>query len=468
MAFLALFITLKVGLSLYWLMEIDWYPSLILVVDFLAGAGLLWIRRLWFLRPTPQQMHLKAMILLGLFTLIVTHNYHLHHLGYLTNDLFFVVVMIAAFDFGAWGGLISGMLSLSALLAFSLADGTGPTIQGPQVGLVVQHLVLYIGISVVTGRLVDELVVQREHYRVIVNESDNPIVRVDLKGRVTLFNRAAEHLTGWTKHEVLGRPEWVTVHGGRKYRDEGDHTSMATRALDLRKEERNIPYASTADGQERHFLVDTHLIHSPAGRLTGAFAIYKEITAQKRQEQELAVVNDQLQQLSVTDDLTGLQNRRRCDERLQEEWVRIGRTSDPLAIILLDVDHFKEINDTYGHHAGDLVLKKVATCLQRTVRDIDMPFRYGGEEFLIVLPETDLSGALLAAERVREEIASLAVDWEGAPLSVTVSLGVAAVEGPAQDGHAGLVAAADKALYEAKNSGRNRVCTSGELPTTLG
>lgn len=159
---------------------------------------------------------------------------------------------------------------------------------------------------------------------------------------------------------------------------------------------------------------------------------------------------------SVTDELTGLSNRRGFEDALTMEIERSKRFGQKLGLVLLDLDDFKVINDTYGHQQGDIVLREVARVLRQTAREIDYPVRYGGEEMAILLPETDLDGAQMLAERMRERIEKLEIqrsDGVGA-LHVTASCGVAAVPDSAAD-EAGLVAAADAALYEAKRSGKN-------------
>jgi len=160
---------------------------------------------------------------------------------------------------------------------------------------------------------------------------------------------------------------------------------------------------------------------------------------------------------SITDNLTGLSNRRAFDDALTGELERARRFGGTLGLVLIDLDNFKAINDTYGHPQGDLVLREVARVLRESSREIDHPARYGGEELALVLPGTDLEGAYNFAERVRERIEALQLARLGGvgTLRVTASCGVAAVPPTAADQSA-LVAAADRALYEAKRSGKNK------------
>jgi len=156
---------------------------------------------------------------------------------------------------------------------------------------------------------------------------------------------------------------------------------------------------------------------------------------------------------AITDPLTGAQNRLAMNQALTREVELAHRQGSSLSIILLDADHFKNINDTYGHALGDEVLKAIAQVTQQNIRQSDVLFRFGGEEFLILLGQTDSKGAIQLADRVRESIA--AIDMiNGTPINITASLGVTTMN--EQDTSDSLFDRADKALYQAKNAGRNR------------
>lgn len=172
-------------------------------------------------------------------------------------------------------------------------------------------------------------------------------------------------------------------------------------------------------------------------------------------EQEAA---KRVYEASVRDPLTRLHNRRYLDERLSGEFAYAARHGTRLAVLLLDVDHFKQLNDTKGHPAGDAVLRHLAAGLQSMVRAEDLVARYGGEEFLIVARGIDADGAKLFAERIRRAIASLSIPWEEGSIQITASIGVAWMGSDrAFDTPTALVAAADGALYKAKRAGRNRI-----------
>ncbi len=174
-------------------------------------------------------------------------------------------------------------------------------------------------------------------------------------------------------------------------------------------------------------------------------------------ERELSEMNDRLLLISRTDGLTGLANRRHIEERLHEMWEHAVRLNEPLACVMCDIDKFKSVNDTYGHQAGDAVLKQFADVLKNEAREIDRVGRYGGEEFIVLLPGTVLDAAVTFAERVRSAVEARTFTFDGGTLLRTVSCGVAAFPHPRVQAHEGLIKAADGALYVAKETGRNKV-----------
>jgi diguanylate cyclase (GGDEF)-like protein len=185
-----------------------------------------------------------------------------------------------------------------------------------------------------------------------------------------------------------------------------------------------------------------------------------------RINKELEEKRQELLLLSRTDGLTGLINRRHFEERLAAEFARAKRYRAPLSCFLLDIDHFKKVNDTYGHPFGDLVLREVAGVARRALRDVDVLARYGGEELVALLPETTPEEAWRAAERVRMGVEAMRLTHRGGPEPVvvrcTASIGVATFPAPGIDGPEALVKAADDCLYVAKQSGRNQVRQDGE------
>jgi len=175
-------------------------------------------------------------------------------------------------------------------------------------------------------------------------------------------------------------------------------------------------------------------------------------------QDELLEKNAQLEALSVTDPLTGLANRRRLMTRLEEEVVRGRRHKTPLSVVMIDIDHFKQVNDTHGHAMGDEVLRNIGAMLKTGVRATDLAARFGGEELTLILPHTDLASAMQVAENLRQKFAALEHQLDGVTLQKTASMGVAAREGEGEQPDAEhLLKRADEALYKAKQGGRNRV-----------
>jgi two-component system, cell cycle response regulator len=187
----------------------------------------------------------------------------------------------------------------------------------------------------------------------------------------------------------------------------------------------------------------------------------------KRLQDELEEKNRELERLSISDGLTGLFNHRHIHGLLYEEYERVARTKDCMSVAMFDLDRFKLVNDTFGHQAGDRVLIELADILRESARDIDRLGRYGGEEFIALLPETCIDDAAVFVERVRREVARRSFDvGRTEPLRMTLSAGVATYPHELVDSLETLVRLADQALYAAKAAGRDRVVRFDELPET--
>ncbi len=184
----------------------------------------------------------------------------------------------------------------------------------------------------------------------------------------------------------------------------------------------------------------------------------------KRLQDELEEKNRELERLSISDGLTGLFNHRHIHGLLHEEFDRAQRTGEKISVAMLDLDRFKAVNDTHGHPAGDRVLQELAEILRENAREIDRIGRYGGEEFMVILPETDIEDATVFVERIRREVARRPFDIQAdEPLRMTVSVGVATYPNEGIDTPEALVKMADNALYAAKSGGRDRVVRFDEM-----
>lgn len=212
------------------------------------------------------------------------------------------------------------------------------------------------------------------------------------------------------------------------------------------------------------FEINSQGLPGVAEILTRANEALATISMQAAQDAvRLEEQNRALEAQATTDGLTGLANRRHFDQFVTEQTAIAHRYRGPLTVLFMDLDHFKQVNDTHGHQAGDDVLRSVGAVLRATMREADLPARYGGEEFAVVMPATTLEEGAQAAERVRVALNSSPVEITGGdPIIVTASIGVAQLLSTKLEAPEGLVARADAAVYEAKNSGRNRVVVAAE------
>ena len=202
--------------------------------------------------------------------------------------------------------------------------------------------------------------------------------------------------------------------------------------------------------------------HDELGRLASAIShmgekIASQQTVLREKNEELKKANRELEKLSSTDPLTGLYNRRYLIRLLESEYRRAKRYGHDLSVLLVDADLFKDINDRYGHLCGDMVLKEIARILKETVRSTDIVARYGGEEMVVLLLETDSREAVGIAEKLRQEVESCEITYEDQQVQITVSVGGATYSQTEFEDSMQLLAAADKAMYKAKDAGRNKV-----------
>ncbi|MDA8098543.1 MAG: sensor domain-containing diguanylate cyclase [Nitrospiraceae bacterium] len=208
-------------------------------------------------------------------------------------------------------------------------------------------------------------------------------------------------------------------------------------------------------GEHLWLEIFTYPIRDEIGKVTHVIEYSRDITDRKKSEGDRKRLIERLEHLSSTDGLTGLLNRRALIEQLGYEIERARRYGSPLSIILCDMDNLKEINDTHGHLAGDLAIQLVSATLRNTLRNVDIAGRYGGDEFLIVIPETNLEGTHNIAEKIRTATNATETNFEGKQLRVSVSMGIASLA-PGDDIDT-FVTRVDVALYSSKHDGRNRI-----------
>ncbi|MBX7150514.1 diguanylate cyclase [bacterium] len=183
----------------------------------------------------------------------------------------------------------------------------------------------------------------------------------------------------------------------------------------------------------------------------------------KQLNDSLRQANKQLEELSVTDELTKLYNRRYINRKLEDEYRRAARYKRPLSVLMFDADHFKSVNDTYGHAFGDIVLKEIAKIILDTARLVDICGRFGGEEFILILPDTDIDRSFIVGDRIRKNVETHEFKDAVNSINRTISVGVAAIPDDRITDEFQLVEWADKALYEAKQTGRNKVILYNEV-----
>jgi diguanylate cyclase (GGDEF)-like protein/PAS domain S-box-containing protein len=290
-------------------------------------------------------------------------------------------------------------------------------------------------------------------YRTLFETVPQGVVYQDTSGRITSANPAALRILGLSLDQLQGRtsidPHW------RALREDGSnfpgehHPAMV--ALRTGEPVRNVIMGVIRPNESYVWiLVNAIPLHGKDGALEQVYASFEDITQRVLLEQELKLQ-------ASTDFLTGAANRRSFMARLETEFRRTQRSpSISCAILAMDLDHFKQINDTFGHAAGDAVLRHLADLVRTSIRGADLLGRTGGEEFAVLFPDTPVAEAGQLAERLRRDLERSEITFEGRALRITVSVGVASMD-PLDSGIAPVMSRADEALYHAKDGGRNRV-----------
>ena len=296
----------------------------------------------------------------------------------------------------------------------------------------------------------------------VVEDLGDPVIVIDRLGRLVDLNRSAERITGVELRSAIARPAARVLQSHPKLVEllESRPCSLAD---DAEKADMTVEGAESP----RHFAVTCSPVTTDKGDYLGKVLVMHDVTERER-------LLKQTRELANRDDLTGIPNRRHFFELTEREYERARRHRIPLTFLLMDVDHFKTVNDTFGHRVGDHLLRELAEVCQTALRTSDLLGRVGGEEFAVLLPETGLEDAIEVAGRLREVVESLRVnanaDTSDAVIAVTASMGLAQLNHGdllEKDTFQTLYERADRALYAAKRSGRNTVVASRETSTLL-
>ncbi len=296
-----------------------------------------------------------------------------------------------------------------------------------------------------------------KRFREMSQSSPIGIFQADSEGLITYVNPAWESITGRSITEILGKPWWEPVHPG-------DKEAITKKWLESEKEGQEVAVECRVvqkDGTINWVLLRSQFLFDDTGKATIATVenIDQQVADREKQKQlihELLQLKEKLEIATRTDPLTGLPNRRDLNEKMAYEQARFERTSRPFSVLILDLDKFKNINDTFGHDAGDYILVQVGELLRNTCRRMDHVCRWGGEEFFFLLPETNLKNGILFAEKLRETLEETPFIYKGQKIKVTGSIGLSSYNADTRDLE-DCLKNADDCMYEAKNSGRNKV-----------
>lgn len=349
---------------------------------------------------------------------------------------------------------------IKATIAGDEQDGDGYVYPNNEIGIMAMEIG-QLAAKELTAKT-RELEASEEIYKTILMASPDDITIADLSGNVIMISEAANRIFGYDPCEGPGMSvmDFIVPE---------DHERARANIVKMIHENYTGPNEYRAirkDGSCFDIEVNNSLIRDRQGNPVRMVLIVRDITNRKKAQQQIQTLVHQLeierdlaQRNSLTDSLTGLSNRRFFDTVLQAEFSRYLRSGTQLSLVMIDVDHFKNYNDHYGHLAGDDCLRQIARTLKVVVeRGTDIVARYGGEEFVVILPGTDIQGAATLAEQIAESVRALALPHATSDTAeyVTISLGVASAAGHVLTDSNQLVALADRAMYQAKNSGRNR------------
>lgn len=325
--------------------------------------------------------------------------------------------------------IISVLLPLMIDLLYVLGISPIPGFNFASIGFAVSGVILTL--NIIQNQFLDLL---PQAYDAAVQDMPVGVIVLDEKGSVTELNPAAELLTGVVREEAIGKKL---------------HEQLPMLIPDAEEEAALTEVEYLLEGRRLMLELQQADIISGSGMIGSVLTLH-DVT-------ERVELMEEVERLSITDPLTGALNRRALADMGRREIQRAYRYHHELSMVLLDVDRFKEFNDTYGHQYGDEVLKTIVACILRTIRSTDRVFRYGGDEFIVLLVETDPSSAVETAERIRGELREVRVGGEEKTRAIEVSVGVTGLESNDTPEH--MMQRADRALYSAKDQGGDGIVT---------
>ncbi len=449
----------------FWYVVVRWFPPYVLGMAVMAPLTL----AVW--NPNLRKLFDRSHILrtIGvLLSVVLVSVLIFRQTQYSLRFLWMPLLMLVVSELGLVGAVVA-TFEVLVVGAFYTMHGhgllwinKGATLQGNV--LLFQSAILVLLVTILPfsatlerqRQLRTRLRLGMKRYQLLADNSRDIVVLVNLEGRRLYVSPAVHDVLGWTQEE------WTNQQAGdfMYWEDLGAFQRLLREML--HGEDRRTFRYRTRHKNGQYLWMEASIRTLPdetTGEPNAFVANVRDISERVDSERKLAEAHEHVQQQAQRDSLTQLANRRRFDEALEKEWRRGRRTGNPLALLMVDIDHFKSVNDTYGHRAGDHCLQTLAAILQRVARrPSDLAARYGGEEFTVLLPDVGLADAMIMADvlclKVREQLIDAGI---GRSLTLTVSVGVAA-QVPDKDTRAdSLVEAADRALYAAKQAGRDRI-----------
>lgn len=460
-------------------------PASTWIINWVMVAFCLVLRR-WLFHG---KIRLVGVVLVGLgFFFLTASNITLGTVRTPTAAMYLFLVITAGWVFGLNGVLATTLISSLLILGLIVAENAGE-LPRPDYTVTITQWITYTGLFGLVGSMTyiahqimhqalersRKDLVERKHieedlrtsearFRSLFEQTHDAIFILDLTGKHLAVNQRATQMLGYTAQEFL-KLTTSDITAEKAQSKEILHRLLAGE---------HIPHYERffrkKNGQRFPVEINVELVRDGNGNPQHIQSVVRDISQRKETENALRTANEQLslqvaevgrlqaelQEQALRDPLTGLYNRRYLSETLEREVARAWRENGHLSIVVSDIDHFKDINDTHGHQVGDRFLVEIASLLKRLTRPTDIVCRYGGEEFLLILPGANTASARQRAEEIRHRCAEIIIHHEGIDLSVSISLGVATYpdHGDTADE---IIIKADKALYYSKAAGRNCV-----------